>query len=73
MAIAGDKYFASPELYSAASKYSLVHRLMWECWNLAGGYWRDIDGEVPKFRDASVRKEIADIIGRVKELDIQVL
>jgi RNA polymerase sigma factor (sigma-70 family) len=71
--IAADKPFIAPELYGASSNYTLVHRLMWECWKLAGAYWRDIEDELAKFKDPSIRKEIINIIDQLKKLDMQVL
>ena len=51
----------SDVLFAAAS-YARIHELMWDCWRVAGGYWRDADEEVGKFRDPEARKEIAQII-----------
>lgn len=58
----------SDVLYAAGS-YAGIHELMWDCWKVAGGYWRDPEEEVGKFRDPEARQEIAAIIRRAGTLD----
>lgn len=53
----------------AAANYAKIHELMWECWKVAGGYWRDSNGEIGKLRDAENRREIAAIIREAGQLD----
>jgi hypothetical protein len=57
------------DILHASAHYAKIHELMWEIWKLAGGYWRDIDEEVAKFRDKNRRAEIADIIRLAGESD----
>ena len=53
----------------ASANYAKIHELMWNCWQVAGGYWRDPMTEVGKFRDTEVRREIAEIIREAGRLD----
>ena len=53
----------------ASANYAQIHELMWECWKVAGGYWRDSDAELKKFKDAGTRREIAAIVRKAGELD----
>jgi hypothetical protein len=53
----------------AAAGYAKIHELMWECWKVAGGYWRDSDGELEKFRNAENRQKIAAFVRQAGELD----
>ena len=57
------------DVLHAAANYAKIHELMWECWKVAGGYWRDSDGEIEKFRNIEARQKIAAIVREVGELD----
>ena len=80
--LASQKWYTSASLKSAETKvwsvsdtlhasanYAKIHELMWECWKVAGGYWRDTDTEVPKFQSQAVRDQIVAIIREAKALD----
>jgi hypothetical protein len=53
----------------ASTDYARIHELMWESWRVAGGYWRDADAELAKFRDAGARRDIAAIAREAGRLD----
>ena len=57
------------DVLHAAARYAKIHELMWDCWKLAGGYWRDAQAEVGKFRGPETRREIAAIIRAAGKLD----
>ena len=57
------------DVLHAAARYAKIHELMWDCWKLAGGYWRDAQAEVGKFRVPETRREIAAIIREAETLD----
>ena len=59
----------SDVLYASAN-YAKIHELMWDCWKIFGGYWRDIKGEVEKSRDGKAHQEVASIIHKAKKLDM---
>ncbi len=65
--------FCVSDVLHAAGWYARIHELMWDCWQVAGGYWRDEDGELPKFRDPATRSQIAAIIREAGELDARAL
>jgi hypothetical protein len=50
------------DVLHASANYARIHELMWDCWKVAGGYWRDSDAELSKFREGSSRAQIAKII-----------
>jgi hypothetical protein len=56
-------------LLHAAGHYARIHELLWDCWRIAGGYWRDPAGEIEKFRDPGNREAIAALIHEVAALD----
>lgn len=57
------------DVLRASANYAKIHELMWDCWLVFGGYWRDM-GEAPaKFRDEKARQKAVSIIREAKELD----
>ena len=60
----------SDVLYASAN-YAKIHELMWDCWKIFGGYWREIKDEVEKFRDEKARQEVVSIIHKAKKLDME--
>ena len=65
--------FCVSDVLHTAACYARIHELMWDCWQVAGGYWRDEVEEVPKFRDPVVRSRIAGIIRAAGELEARTL
>lgn len=59
----------SDVLYASAN-YAKIHELMWDCWKIFGGYWRETKGEVEKSRDGKARQEAVSIIHEAKNLDM---
>jgi hypothetical protein len=60
-------------LLHAAACCARIHELMWECWRVAGGYWRDHAKELAKFRTQSARGLIAALVREAKEADREAL
>lgn len=54
--------WSASDVLRAAACYADIHEFMWECWKVAGGYWRDEDDELPRFREPAARAEIAGIV-----------
>ena len=65
--------FCVGDVLHAAGCYARIHELMWDCWQVAGGYWRNEDEEVQKLRDPSIRSQIASIIRAAGDLDARAL
>jgi hypothetical protein len=63
------KGWNSSALYYAAGNCAKIHELVWDCWNLAGGFWRNGDTEIPRFRNRENRKRIAAIVREIRNLD----
>ena len=63
------KVWSLSDILHAAACYARIHELMWEVWKVAGGYWRDRDAEVTKFRDPAARAQIAALITEAQGLD----
>ena len=63
------RVWSDSDVLHAAGNYVTIHELMWECWKVAGGYWRDPIPEVEKFRDVGARREITGIIREAGKLD----
>ena len=70
----------------AAAGPLLIHGLMWDVWQVVGGYWRgckpgdgehrviwDNADEVRRFRSRSVRERAAAVIRRARDVDAQSL
>ena len=62
----------------------LIHGLMWDAWQVAGGYWRgakdgegehrviwDSPEEIGRFRDRAVRERAVEVIRRARRIDEQ--
>ena len=56
-------------LLHAAGNCAKIHELAWECWQVAGGFWRKPETEIPRFRDKESRKQIMDIVREMKALE----
>ena len=56
-------------LLHAAGNFARIHELAWECWKIAGGYWREAETEVPRFRNRENRREMAAIVKEIKDLE----
>jgi hypothetical protein len=70
----------------ASTGPGLIHGLMWDVWQVVGGYWRgvkrvdagyrvywDNDEEVRRFRDRAVRERAAQVVRRARQVDVQSL
>ena len=64
-----EKVWSVYDISHAAGNYARIHEVMWECWKVAGGYWRDSEAEVPEFRDSANRHKIAGFVREMKQLD----
>jgi hypothetical protein len=64
----------------------IIHGLMWDVWQVVGGYWRgakqgdaeyrvrwDNAGEVRRFRDRAVRERAVEVIRRARRTDEQAI
>jgi hypothetical protein len=64
----------------------IIHGLMWDVWQVVGGYWRgvksgdaeyrirwDNDEEIRRFRDRAVRERAVEVIRRAKRTDEQAI
>lgn len=73
-------------LQRAAAGPQIIHGLMWDAWQVVGGYWRgakpgdaefhvrwDNDEEIRRFRDRAVRERAVDVIRRARRTDEQAL
>jgi hypothetical protein len=73
-------------LQRAAAGPQIIHGLMWDVWQVVGGYWRGIkpgdaeyrvrwdnDEEVRRFRDRVVRERAVEVIRRAKQTDEQAI
>jgi hypothetical protein len=73
-------------LQRAAAGPQIIHGLMWDAWQVVGGYWRgakpgdaeyrvrwDNDEEIRRFRDRAVRERAAEVIRRARRTDEQAL
>ena len=56
-------------LLHAAGNCAKIHELAWECWQVAGGFWRKPETEIPRFRNKESRKRIMHIVGEMKALE----
>ncbi len=59
------------DVLHASANYAKIHELMWDCWKIAGGYWRKIDDEIAKFKKKENRQKIASIINEAKKKDMK--
>jgi hypothetical protein len=72
--------------YRAKTGPGLIHGLMWDAWQVAGGYWRGIkalepeyrvcwenDEELRRFRQPSVREKAAQVVRRTRQVDSQAI
>lgn len=70
----------------AAAGPGIIHGLMWDVWQIAGGYWRGIksgglehelywenDEELRRFRERSVREQSVAVIRKARQVDAQAL
>jgi len=70
----------------AAAGPGLIHGLMWDVWQVVGGYWRGVkagnaehrlywenDEELRRFRDRTVREKAAKVISRARQVDAQAI
>jgi len=73
-------------LQRAAAGPQIIHGLMWDAWQVVGGYWRGIkpgdaeyhvrwenDEEIRRFRDRAVRERAAEVIRRARRIDEQAI
>jgi len=73
-------------LQRAVAGPQIIHGLMWDVWQVVGGYWRgakagdaefrmrwDNDEEVRRFRDRAVRERAVEVIRRARRTDEQAL
>jgi len=58
------------DILYASANYAKIHELMWDCWKIFGGYWRETKVEVEKSRDGKARQEAVSIIDEAKNLDM---
>jgi len=59
----------------------MIHGLMWDAWQVVGGYWRGVTAEhglhwegtkeLERFRDRAVRERAAAVIRRARQVDEQ--
>lgn len=57
------------DVLQAAAAYATFHEQMWDIWQIAGGYWRDEQEELVKFRAQDARERIATLIRQARALD----
>jgi hypothetical protein len=67
----------------AAAGPGLIHGLMWDAWQIVGGYWRAAGSEghrrwagtdeVRRFRDRKERERAAAVVRRARDVDAQAL
>jgi hypothetical protein len=73
-------------LQRAAAGPQIIHGLMWDVWQVVGGFWRGFtpgdaeyrarwenDEEVRRFRDRAVRERAAEVIRRARRTDERAL
>jgi hypothetical protein len=73
-------------LQRAAAGPQIIHGLMWDVWQVVGGYWRGIkpgdaeyrvrwdnDEEIRRFRDRAVRERAVEVIRRARRTDEQAI
>ena len=73
-------------LQRAVAGPQIIHGLMWDVWQVIGGYWRGIEAgdteyrqqwanheEISRFRDRAVRERAAAVIRRAKRTDEQAI
>jgi hypothetical protein len=73
-------------LQRAVAGPQIIHGLMWDVWQVVGGYWRgakpggaeyrirwDNEEEIRRFRDRAIRERAAEVIRRARRTDEQAI
>ncbi|MBT3343804.1 MAG: hypothetical protein HN404_12460 [Gemmatimonadetes bacterium] len=53
----------------ASAAWATFHERMWDIWDVAGGFWRDEQEELVKFRSQGARDRVAALIRQARDLD----